>query len=140
MIGPRLKSARRAKGLTQTGLAKLVDTSQSYIAQMEGNDREPSLETLNTLADALEVSPGWLLGDTVSDMSGEYRTDPRAAIVADVTVPPGLRDLAQDADLCASLDVQASEWSALRSLAVRVPPAKDGYLLLLFSLRSVCPR
>ncbi len=139
MIGKRLKSARKTKGWTQVELAKQANTAQSYIAQIEGNDREPSTEVLRSLADALEVSPGWLLGDIVRDMSAEFAAD-RAAIVVDVTVPPGLRDLARDETLCVSLDVQSWEWCALGSLKLPVPPTKDGYLLLLLALRASCPR
>lgn len=139
MIGARLKSARIAKGLTQTALAKLVPTSQSYVAQLESNDRECSQEVLRGLADALDVTPGYLMGDSTQDMAAEYLVDPRAAIVRDQDAPPGLRDLAADADLCAVLQLAPAEWAALRSLAVSSPPSKNGYLVLLHVLRATCP-
>lgn len=140
MIGPRLKSARLAAGFTQSALSVSTGISQAHISQMESGDRQPSLDMVRVLAAELGVAPGYLLGETVADMSTDYLADPRAAIVADYESPPGLRDLASDAALVQVLSIQAPEWAALRSLAVPSPPNKDGYLVLLHVLRAVCPR
>lgn len=139
MFSQRLKSARKAQGLTQVELAKLVPTSQSYIAQLESSDRLPSMEMLKTLADTLSVSPSYLIGGTLDNDEGKDETNPRLAIVHDQQTPPGLRDLAADAALCSMLDVQPWELKALRSLDVPSAPSKDGYLMLLLALRTACP-
>ena len=48
-------SARRAeKGLSQRELAELVGTTQSAIARLERGGRPPRIDTLLTIADALE--------------------------------------------------------------------------------------
>jgi DNA-binding XRE family transcriptional regulator len=41
-----LKSRRRKRNLTQTALAKLIDSSQSRVAKMEGGDPSVSLDLL----------------------------------------------------------------------------------------------
>ena len=41
-----LRSRRERKGLTQTQLARLIESSQSRVAKMEGGDRSVSLDLL----------------------------------------------------------------------------------------------
>jgi len=59
-----LKSYREAKGLTQDGLALLINVSRPAICQYESGDRTPSLGVFNALADALGVRPDRLLRRT----------------------------------------------------------------------------
>lgn len=62
MISERLKQAIQKKGLTIAGLSRLTRISDRHIRRLthpEGK-RGSSLETIETLAVALEVSPGWL--------------------------------------------------------------------------------
>lgn len=44
--------ARGAAGLTQAELAKRMNTSQAYIARLEGGKEKPSTRTLNRFAKA----------------------------------------------------------------------------------------
>ena len=54
---PLLKAVRRQRGLTQSQLAKLAQTSQAYIAYLErGEKKNPSLMILRRLAKALKVT------------------------------------------------------------------------------------
>lgn len=139
MFSPRLKSARANAGLSQTALAKAVGLSQSYLAQLEAGDREPSLETIKSLANALSLNPGWLMGEEVQEPGHGNGGDPQAAILTDYQAPPGLRDLAGDKALVKVLAIQPHEWVALRSLRVPSHPNKEGYMALLHVLRAICP-
>ena len=139
MFSPRLKSARANAGLSQTALAKAVGLSQSYLAQLEGGDREPSMETVKSLANALGLAPGWLMGEEVQSPGPGNGGDPQMAIQMDYQAPPGLRDLAGDKSLTKVLAIQPHEWVALRSLRVPSHPSKDGYVALLHLLRAICP-
>jgi transcriptional regulator with XRE-family HTH domain len=139
MIGPRLKSARNASGLTQAALANLIGTSQSYIAQMEADGREPSMGRVRGLAQALNVAPGYLIGDAGGEMSASSLHAPRGSVCHDANVTPGLCDLTVDTELCKLLEVQPWEWFALQSLVAPSPPDKNGYLMLLHVLRATCP-
>jgi hypothetical protein len=94
---------------------------------------------VHVLAKALGVSAAYLLGEAVADQSAAYQADPRTAILADYDAPPGLRGLAEDAQLVKVLRMAPHEWSALRSLVVPSPPSKDGYLALLHVIRAICP-
>jgi len=63
-FGKRLRKAREAKGLTQKELANLLFLGESTISFYEADKREPKLEILEKLANALDVSVDWLLGRT----------------------------------------------------------------------------
>ena len=60
-VGEKIKTLRKAKGLTQTELGAKADLLQPFIAGVESGDRNISLETLEKLLAALEVSPGEFL-------------------------------------------------------------------------------
>ena len=68
-FGRRLQEIRIDAGLTQSGLARVLNTSQSAISQMERGEREPSFRMLRRLAKALGVSPAHLLGKDVDELS-----------------------------------------------------------------------
>ncbi len=60
-LGERLKRAREWRGLTGEQLAERVGISVSYISELEHNRNNPSLELLQRLGEALDVSPCWLI-------------------------------------------------------------------------------
>ncbi|QQE73701.1 helix-turn-helix transcriptional regulator [Brevibacillus composti] len=62
MISQRLRTARRAKGLTQEELAEKVRTTKGTISNYENNHSSPPNDMLMQLADVLQVSTDWLLG------------------------------------------------------------------------------
>jgi transcriptional regulator with XRE-family HTH domain len=61
-IGEKIKSYRKAAGLTQKKLGELSDTSESTIKQYESGKRQPRIEQLQKIADTLNVSVSSLLG------------------------------------------------------------------------------
>jgi len=82
----RLQQVRSDAGLSQSALARQVDTSQSAISQMESGERQPSFDMLRRLAKALGVSTAHLLGEDVDQLSEkeqvyfrQYRSLPDAA-------------------------------------------------------------
>lgn len=64
-LGQNLKEYRKLKDLTQQELAKLTNLSRSYIAGLERNAYNPSLSTLQAIAQVLSVSVDVLLGNDV---------------------------------------------------------------------------
>lgn len=61
-MGARIKQKREALGLVQQQLADKVGLSRSRIAQLEGGSVQQVLfENFAALADALGVSPLWLM-------------------------------------------------------------------------------
>ena len=66
-IAQRIRHARRAKHLTQEGLAG-TEFSHSYISSIERGRMIPSLQTLSLLAKRLEVPISYLLGESEIDL------------------------------------------------------------------------
>ncbi len=64
-LGKRIRSERRARGLTQEQLAEKVDLSTTYIGFIERGERTMTLNTLTTIANELHVSVDYLLQDVV---------------------------------------------------------------------------
>lgn len=66
-IGESLKKARIDAGITQAELARRLDVTPQTVSQYERGLINPKIETLRKFADALGVTPGYLLyGDTDS--------------------------------------------------------------------------
>ena len=63
-LGRRIKSARHTAGLTQEELAALTLTSRSHIAAIEVDAYNPSLITLQRIAEVLKVPVGSLIDDS----------------------------------------------------------------------------
>jgi len=55
-IGSNIKSIRRKKGISREELAELVGVSIHSIAKYEQDTREPDLDTIQRIAESLEVS------------------------------------------------------------------------------------
>ena len=60
-VGSRIKSARKKAGLTQLQLAEKIFVSESYIAMIESDKRNPSTDVVGKIADVLNVSVDHLL-------------------------------------------------------------------------------
>lgn len=61
-LAERLRELRKSKGVTQVEIAQVLNLTQKSYSRYETADNEPSLGTLNTLADFFEVSTDYLLG------------------------------------------------------------------------------
>lgn len=56
-LAKNVKRLREAKGLSQEKLARLADVANNTLIKMEtGENKNPTLETLKKVAQALEVS------------------------------------------------------------------------------------
>jgi len=61
-FGERVKSYRKAKGMTQEALAKAIGVSKTTITGYELGNREPDVEKIKMIANALGVTGDDLLG------------------------------------------------------------------------------
>ena len=57
-IGTRIRELRKALGYTITHFAKIVGISRIYLSELERNVKEPSLDTLQRICQALDVTLG----------------------------------------------------------------------------------
>jgi len=62
IVRQRIKECREQQGLSMTKLAEKTGLTISAISQFEGGERDPNLESLDKLANALEVSADYLMG------------------------------------------------------------------------------
>lgn len=67
-IGERIRIARKEKGMSQETLAHSLGIQKATISRYEKNQREPSLEMLLDISEALNVSILYFLGD--EDING----------------------------------------------------------------------
>ena len=73
-IGKRIKAIRKKKKLTQIQLAEKAYISESYIALIELDKRNPSTDVIIRLAEILGVSSDYLLfGDTTKNDTAFFR-------------------------------------------------------------------
>jgi len=77
MLGERIASLRRARGLSQAELARRLRISASAMGMYEQGRREPSAQTLVALSRELQVSTDFLL-------TGQAVTAPDASVLEDV--------------------------------------------------------
>lgn len=54
-IGERIKHARQIEGMSQETLARAIGSTKSTISKYELGHREPSLDTIQRIADALRI-------------------------------------------------------------------------------------
>jgi transcriptional regulator with XRE-family HTH domain len=62
-VGIRMAELRKKKELSQTDFAKSVSVSREMIGRYERDEVVPSIEVAKKIADALEVSLDYLVGD-----------------------------------------------------------------------------
>lgn len=83
-LGKAIRIVRCIKDLKQVELADMAELSPSYISNVEQGKRDPTLSTLISICDAMEVSPATIFylaeQDNVSSV--------RAAILNDLLRAP----------------------------------------------------
>ena len=84
-LGLRIKTMRRALGLTQQALADRTEVSRIYIQALESGRRTPSMKLLNKLADALGVEVQDLV-KTVSSPGGRLQLEEVPQVSPEVEV------------------------------------------------------
>ena len=61
-IGSKIIAERKAKGILQKDLAKILGVSQSMISSYEQNKKQPGYDILIQIADFFDVTTDYLLG------------------------------------------------------------------------------
>ena len=70
MLGQRIRTARKEKGLTGEKLADACNINPTYLRQIEPGTKIPSLPMFVTICEALNASPGYLLADSFDEARG----------------------------------------------------------------------
>ncbi len=74
-LGMRIRTLRKALGLTQQGLADRTQVSRIYIQALESNRRTPSMKLLSRLAEALEVEVQDLVKSLSASSTGRLQLE-----------------------------------------------------------------
>jgi len=61
-VGEKIRTLRKQQGLTLTDLAKKTSRSVSLLSQIENGHVSPSFSSMQTIADALEINLGQIVG------------------------------------------------------------------------------
>lgn len=64
-LGRRVRQRRVMREMTQEDLAKKAGISCSFVGHIERGEKKFSIETLVTICNALEISPNYLLQDSL---------------------------------------------------------------------------
>lgn len=64
-LGYRVRVARETKRLTQEQLAEITGLSNNYISNIERSCSIPSIETLVKICNSLDVTPDYILLDSI---------------------------------------------------------------------------
>ena len=102
IIGTRMRELRKAKGLTLKKLAELTNLSVGYLSQLERQDADPSVRSLNVIGKALGVGINWFFPDPEQDADPEGDIVVRGARRRALRFESGVRDEL----LCPSLSGQ----------------------------------
>ena len=66
-LGKRINEVRKARGLTADKLSELGNINATYLRQIEGGAKMPSLPVFIDICNALHVSPDYLLQDELEE-------------------------------------------------------------------------
>jgi len=105
-FGTRLREARYGAGLSQSELEDLSGIPKARLSRYENGHVEPSIQTLNRLARALNVSEASLLGDERAAMEEFF------AVLAEHGIKVSSKEQAREMAVRAAAALQGS--SALR--------------------------
>jgi len=65
-VAERIKQLRESRKMTKTRLAQLAGVSQSYISDIEAGKKNPTLEVISRICDALGVTVIELLSEEIT--------------------------------------------------------------------------
>ncbi|MET1044028.1 MAG: cupin domain-containing protein [Microbacteriaceae bacterium] len=93
-LGPRLRRAREARGLSLRGVAAAVGVSASMLSQVETGKTQPSVSTLYALVGHLDVSLDDLMGNNAS--GGRVRSEREQPMATGRSASPDIIQRAAD--------------------------------------------
>ncbi|MDE7133428.1 MAG: helix-turn-helix domain-containing protein [Lachnospiraceae bacterium] len=66
-LGKRINIVRKNRGLTADKLSELCNVNATYLRQIEGGTKVPSLPVFINICNALKISPDYLLQDSLAN-------------------------------------------------------------------------
>lgn len=78
-IAERMREARKAAGLSQGQVAKLLNLHRPTVSEIEAGNRRVSAEELGKFAETYDVTTSWILGESAEQLEVN---DPRLQLAA----------------------------------------------------------
>lgn len=125
-LGERIRELRKIKGETLKATSEGTDLSVSYLSDIERGRTNPSLQTLESLANHFGISVTDLLSGV------EF-----AGVKTDNALPPGLADLLNDEEFGEEIDDSWIELLTKINLRGKRPQSKLQWLELYLSLKRI---
>lgn len=66
-LGRRINEVRKERGLTAEKLSEICSINATYLRQIEGGKKIPSLPVFIDICNALKISPDYLLRDVLAE-------------------------------------------------------------------------
>lgn len=92
IVGTRMRELRKAKGLTLKQLAELTDLSVGYLSQLERQDADPSVRSLNVIGKALGVGINWFFPNPEEEATPDRDIVVRSHLRRSLRFESGVRD------------------------------------------------
>lgn len=83
VLGENMMLTHKKKGLSQTDLGRMIETSVDVIGRYERGDITPSIKVVSKISDALEVSIDYLIGKTKMELDKQALKR-----LEDISLPP----------------------------------------------------
>jgi transcriptional regulator with XRE-family HTH domain len=90
-IGQRIHEVRRARRLTQREVAKRTGIAEPFLSRVENNHAQPSVSTLERLAEAMGVTMGDLLAVEPARFKPPCPVSQSGRCIAELIYQPGPR-------------------------------------------------
>lgn len=74
-LGKKIKQLRKDQKMTQAQLAEKANVSAPFLGLIERGERKASLETIVSIANALEVGLNYLLSASLNNVTSDLKTD-----------------------------------------------------------------
>jgi len=126
LLGQRIRELRSIKGETLKETSSGTNLSVSYLSDIERGRTNPSLQTLETIANHFDISISDLLAGV--EFAGE---------LTDNALPPGLKELLEDKDLGKEIDKDWVQLLEKINLRGKRPQTKLDWLELFLNLKRI---
>jgi len=127
MIATRIKSARKAKKVTQKAFGLAMDIDQGQVSRIEAGTAQLSPPMLVKVANFLDVSASYLMCE--DDIKNPPSINTKG-------FESGLEELVQDSHVMNALLIKEEEIHVLSSLKPDAELSKEAYIQMLYVIRQ----
>lgn len=87
-MGEKIKMARKAKGLTQMELGRIINAKHNSISDWENDKSKPDIDSIQALINVLDLEPNYIMGTKTEEEYG--------SLIGEIMEEPFLLDMIYD--------------------------------------------